>query len=346
MSFCQYCVNFSLGQPDVFRNPIEYVLENSFPSRISEGISVSTRVTAVFFHISDIDQNLISEFQLDSRRGRLSFLKEIAEDLLSYPQDYQLFGPYWWFVRHQFSREKIFLRGWFHNSSYDKEILDQILAEDPSKMLAASLQYLRLMQQDPQPLLAEELDLHLWEVEGSCEMRQVSDAGLNRQPDLFEEIETSESSRKEFLNMPNNYIPRIWREKGNRRLQEGNAFLAYRCYRRYLSTSEDEGTKADAWLLIGLAFQSIGHHKKAVFSFSNAYRRDNQDWILAHLAEAQVESGNLREGLSLYEQLNHRVPGNPEYRQRLEILKRRTEQPVEVEELNELPFHSFHRRLV
>lgn len=299
----------------------------------------------MFFYKSDIDQSLISEFQLDSRKGRLQFLKELAEDLLNFPQDYRLFGPYWWYVKEQIRREGIARRGWFHNSPGDREIVEQLHPLGPEYALAASLQYLRLMQEEPNPPTDWELERNIWETGKECELLPVQDNGLHSQGDLFAEIEQSETERREFLNMPDNYIPRIWKEKGNLRLEEGKPFHAMRCYMRYLSTSSDNSSRADAWLLMGLAFQNIGHYPKAIFAFSNAYDRDTQDWILAHLAEAQVEGGNLRDGLSLYENLVRAVPGNPEYLQRLEALRRQADQPVELEELNELPFHAFKRSL-
>jgi tetratricopeptide (TPR) repeat protein len=297
----------------------------------------------MFFYNSDIDNNLIDEYRLESRKGRQMFLREIAEELQAFPEDYRLFGPYWWFIKEQMRREGIARQAWFHVSPGHDEILEQLLAESPAKVLAAAVQYLRMLQEEPQPLMEEEKIRHLWESGGEGRMTAVEDSGFSLQPDLFAELEEHEIHNREFLNMPDNYIPRIWKEKGLLRQDQGRHFAAYRCFRRYLGTAGDDRSRADAWLLIGLLFQNLGHFPKAVFAFSNAYDRDTQDWILAHLAEARIANGELRDGLQLFEQLVRRMPGNPEYRQRLEELRRLADQPVELEEVNELPFHALTR---
>ncbi len=299
----------------------------------------------MFFYRSDIDHSLIREFELDKRTGRQTFLRELAEDLQRYPQDYQLFGPYWWYIKEQFRLEGVARKAWFYHSPGDNRVLEPLLAEGPANILAAALQYLRMMQEEPQPLLTGELENHLWEMDGEAELRRIEDPGYNRQPDLFAEVEQSEQQKRQFLNMPDNYIPRIWKEKGNLRLEEGRPFAAYRCFQRYLSSAIDDQSRADAWLLIGLLFHKLGHFPKAIFAFSNAYDRDTQDWILAHLAEARVANGDIREGLSLYEQLVRAMPGNPEYRGRLEALKIEAQKPVDLEEVGELAFYPVKRSI-
>ncbi len=297
----------------------------------------------MFFYDRDIDNSIIDEYQLDGPKGRQLFLKEIADELQVFPEDYRLFGPYWWFIKDQLRRAGIARNAWFHLSPADGETLEALSDKPKALVLAAALQYLRMLQEDPQPLTEDEKAQHFWESGREGRIITIEDSGLSLQPDLFADLEKHEIRTRDFLNMPDNYIPRIWKERGLLRKEEGKPFSAYRCFLRYLGTAADEQAKADAWLLIGILFFEQGHFPKAVFAFSNAYDRDTQDWILAHLAEARVSNGELRDGLQLFEQLVQRMPGNPEYRQRLEELRRRADQPVELEEINELPFHAFKR---
>lgn len=299
----------------------------------------------VFFYESDIQQSIIEDFSLNSAAGRQEIYRELAAELERYPEDYRLFGPYWWYIKDQFRRRELRRKAWFHRSVPERSILIEAEEWREEQMLAASLQYMRLMQEDPQPLLPGELQEHLWEGQEACRMLGVEDPGLHRQPDLFEELEAQEHEKREFLEKPEHFIPRIWKEEGNNQMTRGEYFRAYRSFLRYLQLAEGESTKADAWLMIGLSFQYSGHSRKAVFAFNNAFERDSQDWILAHCAQAYEGCGEYAKARELYQRLCSHMPGNPEYSQKLELLQSRMQNISPAEKLNELPFHPLKRSL-
>ncbi|AHC13863.1 hypothetical protein [Salinispira pacifica] len=299
----------------------------------------------MFFYESDIQQSIIEEFSLNTPGGRHEFYRELAGELERYPEDYRLFGPYWWFIKDQFRRREIRRKAWFHRSAPERSVLDETEGWPEEQLTAAALQYMRLMQEDPQPLLPGELQEHLWEDSDGCKMLAVEDPGLHRQPDLFEELEAQEHEKRDFLEKPEHFIPRIWKESGNGFMAQGDHFQAYRSFLRYLHIAEGESMKADAWLMTGLSLQNAGHHRKAVFAFNNAFERDSQDWILAHCADAHEGCSELARARELYQRLCSSMPGNPEYRQKLERLQSRMQSTPEPEKLNELPFHPLKRSL-
>ena len=248
-------------------------------------------------------------------------LAGIRANITDQPSCYRNFGGYWQLL---------------------KPLLYSPKKPEPAEVLPvlpAALAYRRLQRIDADLTAHEETLYHLWEQpDGRAELISVYDPAMEGssegQLDLFEELDGQEQAARAFLDAPQDFLPRTWRQRGDEAQQEGACHQAVRCYKRSALLSQDMVYRGEMWLAMGLALEMIEHHRKALLCFENAYEKAQEGWILGHIAHSWRMLDRPDQARSYYRAALATMPGNPEYLAALEQLERefpRRSRPVELQ---------------
>jgi tetratricopeptide (TPR) repeat protein len=250
-------------------------------------------------------------------------LRQIAADLLAEPGRYKLFGAYWWGVKHLLRHSGVGPRGaWFRGPYADEAVRGLADHGQPALNLHAALRRVRAWDDGPEWLDRPEADLGICEwSDGQVEMYRLSDTDCGHQLDLFDAADRQEHRRRHYLQTVTEYLPRTWRSHGDRALEDGNPGRAAVCYQRMIHLATSRTDRSEAWLLLGMTYDQMGHFPKAVFCYQNLYEKENEHWILGNIANSHYQAGRIRDAIACYEQALKLMPGNPEFAAGLEAAR-------------------------
>lgn len=250
-------------------------------------------------------------------------LKNLADDLLGEPARYKLFGAYWWEVKHLLRQTRTGPRtAWFRGPCTDEAV--RLLSDhgSPQLNLHAALRRSRDWDDGPEWLDRPEADLGICEwLNGQVEMYRLSDTDCGHQLDLFEAADHQEQKRWHYLDSVTEFLPRTWRNHGDRALEDGEYGRAAVCYQRMIHLSTSRTDRSEAWLLLGMTYDQMGHFPKAIFCYQNLYERENEHWILGNIANSCFQAGRVREAFDCFDQALKLMPGNPEFEAGLEAAR-------------------------
>ncbi len=250
-------------------------------------------------------------------------LKIIAQDLCREPSGYRLYGCYWWGVKYLLRQSETGSRSaWFRGPCQDEEIRHLTDHGAPALNLHAALEHGRLWDDGPEWLERDDAALGIYEWNnGDVELYRLSDTDTGHQLDLFEMADLQEQRRKRYLETVSVFLPRTWRSHGDRALENADPRRAAVCYQRMIHLSTSHTDRSEAWLLLGMTYDQMGHYPKAIFCYENLYERENEHWILGNIATSHFQAGNTRRSIEYFEQALKLMPGNPEFAAGLEAAR-------------------------
>lgn len=287
----------------------------------------------MYFYSTEVESTLPEECRTRRAAWIKARLKSIGAELAADRSAYKRYGSYWWGVKALLKRHAVGgKRAWFHGPSADEETRRRSDHGDDALNLQAALNYAELCAPDGQWLQRDEAALHICEwSDGGVELYRLADGDTGRQLDLFAQAERQAERLSQYLGSVADFLPRTWRSKGDRALQNGNLDLAVACYRRMMLLAGDGLDRTEAWLLLGMTFDQKRHFNKAIFCYLNLYEREKQHWLLGNIAASYSQAGKFGAAVDYYEQALRHMPGNPEFeaglRQNRLRLSRQQEQP-------------------
>jgi len=223
---------------------------------------------------------------------------------------YKSFGPYWWQLKSLLKQAKIGKNAWYRGSYTDQMVFKNSNHGSPLLNLWAALRYKELHGHNS--LGVPEIHICEW-WDGQVGMYEAIDHDMGHQLDLFESARQKERFETLFLQETQEFLPRPWRERGEKALHEGNPWRAIVCFKRAIAIDGGAQDKNDAWLFLAQAFEAIGHFAKASFCYEILFKRSEEHWTLGYMAACQLELNHYQQALELFEQALTYSPGNPEF---------------------------------
>ena len=242
-------------------------------------------------------------------------LKQLGAELRQCPGRYKLYGCWWWGLKHLLKTMAVGPRSaWYLGPCQDETVRTRIDLGDISLNLQAALERARLWDDGPEWLDRREATRSICEwPDGQVELYQLSDTDAGHQLDLFETITLQEQRLRHYLNSITDFLPRTWRNLGDQAMISQQPARAAVCYQRMLHLSTSQTERSDAWLLLGLCYDQMGHFPKAIFCYKNLFEKDKEDWLLGNIASSCYQAGRIREAIEYWEQALYVMPGNPEF---------------------------------
>ena len=269
----------------------------------------------MYFFTDEVESSLTEEIHKRPMAWLKTSLQTIGSILQDNPSHYKMFGVYWWGVKYLLKHHNIGGKRAWYKGSYSDEIarLNADHGEDILNIQAAQ-NYASIVRPDNNWLDREESTPHFCEWEdGSVELYQLSDCDTGYQLDLFGNLELQAAKLERYLQSVTDFLPRTWRAKGDRAMQNGNIDLAIACYRRMVLLTGEGMDRTEAWLLLGMTFDQKKHFNKAIFCYMNLYEREKQHWLLGNIAASYSLAGKYRQAVDFYEQALRHMPDNPEF---------------------------------
>ncbi len=268
----------------------------------------------MFFSSTQIEAALSSTTPEDRKATLRQELEDVIPQLLSTPERYRHFGPFWWFVKALLRDHPLTRRSWLRGSFRDRSITTVCPELPPgAEEFHELLPWLGFRYFHAEMLEESPAEFHIIEAEpGTVRAYVPHDGDAGEQLDLFESAFREAQSRQRLID-PRQFTGGAWLIEAEKHAAAEDLLRSAAALRRAAARSTVARDRSTAWIRLGQLFQEHRHPAKAIFCYHNAWEREQECWIQGLVAEVHLEEGRPGEALVCYQAALQEMPENPEY---------------------------------